>query len=245
MRAACMIAREPHRLHHRLGARHMERHLVQPGDLLDAFDVVGNDRVVGAEYRPEVTHTLSATRDAVLVEVVAKQIDAVGIGNVIQDIPVNIADGHAGGGFKNGTGGQVFADMAAKLERDPVGRGELKIGGSALHLGGQSAGPRESIPINRGEPQKPILSSARDALGWIVRAEEPVFIVLVERHHRCNPSRQPRMSRKRPVLRHRQFDPSFGLDEWNTQRRGTRERGCENRQFHGGCMTPSGTKSLS
>ena len=130
-----MIAREPHRLHHRLGARHVERHLVQPGDLPDAFDVVGDDGVIGAEHRPEVAHLLSAARDALLVEVVAKQIDAVGIGNVIQDVAVNIADGHAGGGFKHGTGGQVLADMAAILERDAVGRGELQIGGSALAPG--------------------------------------------------------------------------------------------------------------
>ena len=33
MRAARVVAREPHRLHHRLGAGHVERHLVEAGNL--------------------------------------------------------------------------------------------------------------------------------------------------------------------------------------------------------------------
>ena len=37
MRAPGVIAREPHRLHHGLGARHVERHFVEPGNLLEAL----------------------------------------------------------------------------------------------------------------------------------------------------------------------------------------------------------------
>ncbi len=51
MGAAGVVAGKPHRLHHRLGAGHVERDFVEPGDLAQPLDVVGDDGVVGAEHR--------------------------------------------------------------------------------------------------------------------------------------------------------------------------------------------------
>ena len=74
MRPACVVSREPYRLHDRFGARHMERHLVLTGYLTDAFDVVGSDRMIGTQHRPEVTDTLRTARNALLVEIVPKRL---------------------------------------------------------------------------------------------------------------------------------------------------------------------------
>src|SRR6476646_4429154 len=149
----------------------MERHLLQSGDLLDSLDVVGNDRVVGTEHWSEIANTLRPAGDALLVEVVAEQIDAVRVGNVVEVVAVHVGNGNTGGGFENGTGGQVFANMAAELERDPIDRGELQVGDSAADLGGRGTGAWEALAINRGEPRETTAPSAHDGVRRIVRAE--------------------------------------------------------------------------
>ena len=45
VRSARVIPREADRLHHRLGARHVERHLVQARDLAQAPRIVDHERV--------------------------------------------------------------------------------------------------------------------------------------------------------------------------------------------------------
>ena len=53
---AGVVTREPHGLHHRLRPRHVERDFVEPGNFLQAFHVVGNHRMIGAEHRAELAH---------------------------------------------------------------------------------------------------------------------------------------------------------------------------------------------
>ena len=53
VRLAGVVARESHGLHHRLGAGHVEGHLVLLRDALQASDVVGDDGVIRPENRPE------------------------------------------------------------------------------------------------------------------------------------------------------------------------------------------------
>ena len=52
VRAARVVPREPDGLHHRLGARHMERHLVHVRRSPAAPHVVGDDGVIAAEHEP-------------------------------------------------------------------------------------------------------------------------------------------------------------------------------------------------
>ena len=66
VRAARVVARQPHRLHHRLGARHVERHFVESGNLLQALHVVGDHGMIGAEHRAELAHAFGAALDASL-----------------------------------------------------------------------------------------------------------------------------------------------------------------------------------
>ena len=96
MRAARVIARQPHRLHHRLGARHVKRNLIQPGNLSQARDIVGNDRMIGAEHRAEIAHPFGAAVDAILIEIVAEKIGPVGAGQVVEHVAVEIGDRDAG-----------------------------------------------------------------------------------------------------------------------------------------------------
>ena len=109
MGAARVIARQPHRLHHRLGAGHVERHFVEAGDLPQPLDVVGDRRVIGAEHRAEVADALDPALDALLVEVVAEDVDAVRAGQVVEAVAVEVGDGDAGRRLHEGAGRQMPA----------------------------------------------------------------------------------------------------------------------------------------
>ena len=89
MRAAGVIAGKPHRLHHRFGAGHVERDLVEPGNLAQPADIVGDDGMIGAEHRAERMRARLGLGDALLVEVVAEDVDAVGAGQVVEHIAVD------------------------------------------------------------------------------------------------------------------------------------------------------------
>ena len=240
-----MIPRKPHRLHHRFGARHVERHLVQPGDLADSFDVIGDDRMVGAQHWPKIAHPLRTACDARLVEIITEKIDAVGVGNVVQDIAVGIADRDAIGRLQDGTRGQVLTHVAAELEGNPIGGRELKVGSAAPELGSQRTGPCKPLAIDRGKPHKAIAPSDRDVLRRIVRTEEPMFVVLIEWHQRCDQSCETSVSRKRPVLRSRQFYASLEFEDRKTEHRRTGGIGCEHRHFHRRRIAPSGKMPIS
>jgi hypothetical protein len=135
--------------------------------------------------------------------------------------------------------------MAAELKGDPIGRGELQIGGSAPNLSSQRGRPRKPFPVERGKPQKAIPSLKRDVLRRVVRSEEPVFVVLVEWNQRCDPPCQPGMSRERPVFCPRQLNPALRLGERDAQRCGASGTGGENRYFHGDRITPRSKRPIS
>ena len=121
MRTFGVIARQPHRLHHGFGAGHVERDFVEPGNLAQPLHVVGDDGMIGAEHRAERVRALFGFRDALLVEVVAEDVDAVGAGQVVGHIAVDIGDGDAGGGLHEGAGAEMLPHQPAVLERHPVG----------------------------------------------------------------------------------------------------------------------------
>ena len=68
----------------------MERDRIEPGNRLQAADVVGDDRVQAGERRPERGGRLGAFGDRPPVGVDAEQIDAVGPGEVVEPIAVEI-----------------------------------------------------------------------------------------------------------------------------------------------------------
>ncbi len=87
-----VVPREPHRLHHRFGAGHVERDFIHAGNVLQFPDVVGDHRVVGAEHRTQVADAFDAGVDALLVEVVPEHVRAVGAGEIVRGAAVEIPD---------------------------------------------------------------------------------------------------------------------------------------------------------
>ena len=217
VRAAGVIAREPHRLHDRLGARHVERHFVEAGDLLQAPDVVGDHRMIRAEHRTEVADPLMAALHAGLVEIVAEQIDAVRAGEVVERVAVEVGDRHAAGRLQERAERQVLAHDAAVLERHPIGVGELQIGNAVGHRRGGFERLRKVLLEMRRQPHEAGPALRGDRLGRIVGAEEPRFVVFVERQERRHAPRHPGVSGQRSVLRLGQLQPLLELHQRGRQ----------------------------
>ena len=57
-------------------------------EIRKAAHVVGDDRVVGAEHRAQRMRALLGDLDAIFVEVVAEDVDAVRAGEVVEDVAV-------------------------------------------------------------------------------------------------------------------------------------------------------------
>ena len=85
--------------------------------------VVGDDGMIGAEHRPERVGALLADLDALLVEVVAEDVDAVGAGEVVEHVAVEIGHGDAGRRLHERAGAEMLAHQPAVLERHAVGVG--------------------------------------------------------------------------------------------------------------------------
>ena len=196
-----MVAREAHRLHDRLGPRHVERHLVEAGDLAQALHVVGDDGVVGAEHRAERPGALERAIEALLVEVVAEDVHAVGAGQVVGLVPVEVGHLHAGRRGDERAGRQVLAHEPAVLERHPIRGGELQVRDAGLHLARQLHRLGVTLPVDLGERQEAGPAPLGDFLRGVVGAEEARLVVLVERNQLGEEARYLRVAAQRRVLR--------------------------------------------
>ena len=214
MRAAGVVARQPHRLHHGFGAGHVERDFVEPGNLAQPPHVVGDDGVIGAEHRAERMGALLGLGDALLVEVVAEDVDAVGAGQVVEHVAVEIGDRDAGRRLHEGAGAEMLAHQAAVLERHPVGFGELQVGDALGRLRGHLPALGVALLVEAGEPEEAVLALQRDVVGRAVGAEEIVDVEFVKRHQPRDHVGHLGMSGQRAVLGARQRQPrlQFGED---------------------------------
>ncbi len=220
----------------------MERDLVEPGNLAEPLDVVGDDRMIGAEHGPEAMRALLANLDAFLVEVVAEDIDAVGAGQVIELIAVEIGERDARGSLHEAAGAEVFADHAAILERHPVGLGELQVGDVAGRLRRQLPALGEALLVDGCEPEEAVLPLACDFRRRGVGAEEFVDVEFVEWDQPRHPARHLGMPGERAVLGPRQLDPGLDLGPHHG---GHRDRAGGKRQNRNRCIhAPSANQSF-
>ena len=194
---------------------------------LSRLHVVGDDRVIGAQHRAEVAHAPLPLLHALLVEVVAEDVDAVRPRQVVEAVAVEIGDGHARGRLQERPAFQVLAHHAAVLERHAVGADELKVGDAVSNLGGEPCALGEAVTIELRELFKPGPAACNDLFRRIVGAEELLFVVVVERDQRRDAPRHAHMAGQRSVLGTRQFETGLELDPGNRQRGCTQCVECE------------------
>ncbi|MGY4421295.1 hypothetical protein ACVWY2_003744 [Bradyrhizobium sp. JR6.1] len=177
--------------------------------------------------------TLLPLGDALLVKVVAEDVDAVGAGQVVEHIAVEVGDGDAAGGLDEGRGAEMLAHQAAVLERHAVGFGELQVGDPLRHLGGQRAALGIAIRVEAGEAEEAVLPLHRDVLRCSVGAEEFVDVEFVVRHHARHHLGHLGMSGQRAVLGPRQREAGLNFGEGCG---GAGKRGGGQRENRKGCF---------
>ncbi len=178
--------------------------------------------MIGAEHRAELAHALDGARDRPLVEIVAQDVDAVGAGQIVEPIAVEVREHDARGRLHERRRFEVPAHDAAVLERHPIGVGELQIGDAVGHCGGEPDRFGKARVVKRRQPFEAGAALGHDLLGRIVGAEKPVFVIAVERHQRGHPPRHPGMAGQRPVLGLRELEPPPQSHQRGCQRRGAK-----------------------
>jgi hypothetical protein len=224
-----VIARQPHGLHHGLGARHVEGHLVEAGDCLQPRDIVGDHRVIGAEHRPERAAADLGAGDAVLVEVVTEDIDAVGAGQIVEDVAVHVGQRHAGRGLHEGAGTEIVAHQTAVLKGNAIALDELQVGDAFRHLRGHLQAFRKPLPAVLRETEERVAPLAGDLGRSAVGCEELLRVEIVERNQSCNAPRQLRVTGKRAMLGARQQQSRVEFEKGEGRKDGGRRKD-ENQQ---------------
>ena len=139
-----VVSGQSHGLHHRLGARHVKRHLVFARQSTQAFDVVQHTRVVAAQDGAQLMCQGSAFGHARFVKVVAEQVDTVGAHHVDELIAVHVAQGDALATLPKIAHVQVLGQQSTKLVGHTVLAGELHVrnhgfGGLGMRQGQRTA----------------------------------------------------------------------------------------------------------
>ena len=212
VRTPGVVARQAHGLHHRFGAGHVEGHRIQPGDRLQPLDVARHHRVVAAKHRAERLHPRAALGDAGLVEVHAEQVDAIGAGQVMEDVGVQVGERDALGRPHEAAHLQVLPQQLGVLEGHAVAAGELQVGQGLRHLG--TEGQRLGIALAKVHGQPLERGTALHDHGrWCpVGSEEALLVVAVAGQPRGYAARHARMAGQRRVLGPRQLKTA--LSHW-------------------------------
>ena len=205
MRSARVIARKPDGLHHGFGSGHVERDLVQTGDLFQHRDVFEDDRMIGAENWAEIAHPRRGVLDRGLVEVIAEQVRSVRATDVVKAVAVEILDPHAIARLDESGRRQVATDVAPILKWHSIGVGELQVGDAVRRLGGFANCRGKTRPVNVGQAFKSLSPVRRDVGRGAVGAKKPRLVVFVERNQGREAPRHLRVSGDGPMLGIRQF----------------------------------------
>ena len=209
VRAPGVITRQPHGLHHRLRAGHVERYFVHPGNCTQPGNIVRHHGMIRAEDRPQRAGALVPLLHALLVEVVTKDVHAVGTREIVETIAVEVRERHPLGRRQERTRAQVLAHDPAVLERHAVNIGELQIGDARRSFGGEMARLGEPLAVQCRQPLKAVASAGGDSGGCVVRAKETILPKFVERHQPGHPTRQARMPGQRAMLCAGEFQGAF------------------------------------
>lgn len=135
-------------------------------------------------------------------------------------VAVEIGDGYAVGRLGKGGRRQVCADLAAELERHPIGIGEFQIGNGLACLGGAPDRFGKAGFVERGKLGETVTPARGDVRRRAIGAEKAVLAILIKRHQSREPARDPGVTGKRFVLGLRQFKPLLQGRDRSRDRRG-------------------------
>ena len=206
MGALRVILCKTHRLHDRLGAGHMKRDFVQPGDRLQPCHILGHHWMIGTEHGPQRLYLCSAPFDAALVEVVAEYVHAIRTGQIEELIAVEICYQHAFRLVNEHASLEMGTNISAELKRNAIVRCELHIGDAIRDLRRHSCAFDKARLVQRAQLRESRAADRSHVVGCVIRSEKIGVVVLVVRHPLRNLSRHLRVSRQRAMLGQRQLN---------------------------------------
>ena len=224
MRPSGPVTGNANGLHHRLGSRHVEAHFVQSGDTPQALDDIENDRVIGAQHWPQISHAGNACGNGFFIEIIAKYVNAVRTREIHESLAVQIFDGHPSGRLHKTAQLQMTAQVRAELKRYPVTPSELHIGKVVARLIAQGNGLGMARSERLAEIEKTSASPCHDLGGRIIGSKKTGFVVAVSRDQRCHALGHSRVTRQRAVFGARQRDSLRGGWPTNGQRTESQRR---------------------
>src|SRR5262249_32492907 len=136
--------------------------------------------------RTEVADPLRSLLHARLVEVVAENVHAVGTGQVVKVVAVQIGNHHATRRLEEGPGAQMLAHKSAVLEGDAVGVSELEIRDIFTHLCSKPSCLSKACRIVPGQSHERVPAATGDFLGSSIGAEKIFFTKGIVGQQRSN-----------------------------------------------------------
>ena len=213
LRTSRVVAGQPDRLHDRLGAGHVERHLVEARDGAQPDDVFRHHRMIGTERYAEVAGALDTGLHALLVEIVTEEVHAIRAGQVVEHVAVEVGDGGALRRLQERSGGELVAHPPAELERHTIGGGELQIRDDFAAPARHRHGARVTVAVQLRQPREAVAALSHHRLRRVIASEELLVTVLVERDQAGDASRPAHMAGERRVLGARQLQPRPAANE--------------------------------
>ncbi len=196
VRAASVVSRESNRLHHRFGARHVERHLVEPGDRAQPLDVLRHHRVIRPEHDAETLRSLDRPFHGVAVKLRAEEIDPVRPAQIVLPIPVEIADPRPACFGHDAAHGQCLLDQSAKLKWRAIRVDEIDVGHRALEPLARLERARRHVAKALPKLLEGLTTTGDDARRCVVQPERVADRVLIAWKQSRESKRDARMSRQ-------------------------------------------------
>ncbi len=200
-RASCVVAAQPHRLHHCFSARHVERNFVETRDRLQFAHVLFDDGMIGTEHGSKVSYSRDPFVHAFLVEVVAEQVDAIRARQIKGGVAVEVGHADARRLQEQRPDLEAAGRVAAELERNPIAPCELQIGHGRLELLAASDGLRFAFAEDSRQMLEARSALVGDRGRRAVTGKELLLAVLIERDEARDPFAPGRMSLQRRMLR--------------------------------------------
>jgi hypothetical protein len=174
--------------------------------------------MIRPQHGTELLHVLLRSFDALLVEGVAEDVHAVGAGEVVTAIAVEIGEGDSAGRLNERTCIEVLAHEMTELERHAIGVDELQIGDAFGDLCSASDRLRKSCSVELRQPHESGAAERRNLFRRIIASKELRLVILIERHKGRDPPCDPGMPGQRPMLRLRELQSRLQFRQGGGQR---------------------------
>ena len=224
---ARVVARQTHRLHDRLGARHVKRDLVFARDLAQHRHVFLHAGVIRTEHRAQVAHQVHALLHAALVEVGTKQVDAVTAGDIQVPLLIGVGHPHPFAVGPVAANLQVVAQELLKLERHPVARDQLHVRHHGLGGLGQRQCLRAALGQGAAQSLQSLLTLRDHRFRGVIHPKPLLTRVVIGRCPVGKSFGPTQMPRHRGVLGQRQLQalPQLGAPNQRQQGAGQDDQG--------------------